>query len=190
MIGIIYEHRNKINGKRYVGQTIQTLEARKKEGYFNTKFANALNKYGWDNFETGVLWELESDNKNDLMASLNIIEETIIMSENLQDDNFGYNVKAGGFNGSFKHTPEAIEKIRQASLNRTSGRFVKGSQAWRLRAQVPPSEEHKQKVSDGLKKAYASGDRKPWNKDKKLTNAHIAAIKAGWQRKRLLQCVS
>lgn len=116
MVGIIYEHKNKINGKRYVGQTIQTMEARKREGYFNTKFANALKKYGWENFETNILWELESEDKYELIKQLNILEEIIVLSENLQDDEFGYNVKAGGFNGSFKHTPEAIEKIRVSSL--------------------------------------------------------------------------
>ena len=86
MVGIIYEHKNRLNGKRYVGQTIQTIEARKREGYYNTKFANALRKYGWGNFETTILYELESDDKAELVFGLNLLEEIIIMSESLQDD--------------------------------------------------------------------------------------------------------
>ena len=79
MLGIIYEHKNKVNGKRYVGQTIQALQARIKEGYFNTKFARALQKYGWENFETTVLLTIEKNTKQELIKALNIVEEKIII---------------------------------------------------------------------------------------------------------------
>lgn len=55
----IYIHKNKINGKIYIGQTCQDVEKRWKngEGYkgANNKFYNAIKKYGWDNFEHKVL---------------------------------------------------------------------------------------------------------------------------------------
>ena len=178
MIGIVYEHKNKLNGKRYIGRTIQSMKARMREGYYNTKFANALNKYGWENFETTVLWELESDNKEDLLHSLNIIEEIIIMSENLQDDKFGYNVKAGGFNGTFKHTPEAIEKIRLSSKRPNAGQFKKGATPWIKGRKVVQTEEHRLKVGLGLKAAYANGTRQAWNKGVIGTNKPGRKVKS------------
>lgn len=54
----IYKHTNKINNKVYIGQTCQQLEQRwkKGEGYKTcTKFYNAIQKYGWDNFEHTIL---------------------------------------------------------------------------------------------------------------------------------------
>lgn len=176
MIGIIYEHRNKLNGKRYVGQTIQELGARLRQGYNNTKFSNALKKYGWENFETSLLWELESEDREDLIESLNIIEEIIVLRDNLQDDNFGYNTKAGGKNGSFKHTPEAIEKIRIAGRKPNKGHFQKGYTPWIKGRSIKPTEEHKRKVSEGLVRAYANGTRNSWNKGKNLSVEHKEKI--------------
>ena len=55
----IYLHRNKINNKVYIGQTIQdNLNHRWKNGKGykeNEHFTNAINKYGWDNFEHIVI---------------------------------------------------------------------------------------------------------------------------------------
>jgi group I intron endonuclease len=56
----IYRHINKINGKSYIGQTCQKLSRRWKSGYGYTKerqptFYNAIQKYGWDNFEHEIL---------------------------------------------------------------------------------------------------------------------------------------
>ena len=58
---IIYQVTNKVNGKNYIGQTIQKLSARKgghkyemKQGS-NTIFYNAIRKYGWDNFSWCVI---------------------------------------------------------------------------------------------------------------------------------------
>jgi group I intron endonuclease len=169
MIGIIYEHKNKVNGKRYVGQTIQTLAARKREGYFNTKFANALNKYGWGNFETTILWEIEANDKSTLISQLNIIEEIIVMSENLQDDEFGYNVKAGGSNGTFKHKPEAIERIRLASKRPNRGQFKKGQVGVNLGKTWKNTDEYKRRHSVIMKDSYEKSGRKSGMFGKKHT---------------------
>lgn len=53
MIYTIYMHRNKINGKSYIGQTFQKPEERWKNGagYKScTYFYAAIQKYGWNNF--------------------------------------------------------------------------------------------------------------------------------------------
>ncbi len=56
---IIYLHRNKINGKCYVGQTCQKPETRwGKDGWHYHEqelFYRAIQKYGWDNFEHIIL---------------------------------------------------------------------------------------------------------------------------------------
>ena len=49
----IYLHRNKINNKVYIGQTIQPVENRWKNGNgYKTcsYFYNAIQKYGWGKF--------------------------------------------------------------------------------------------------------------------------------------------
>lgn len=54
----IYCHTNKINGKKYIGQTGGDLQKRFGEnGYSYRKqmFGRAIKKYGWDNFEHTVL---------------------------------------------------------------------------------------------------------------------------------------
>lgn len=60
--GIIYKVRNSINGKCYIGKTVKTLEARKKQHYSkflsgkyeSSLFYRSVQKYGWDAFE----WEV------------------------------------------------------------------------------------------------------------------------------------
>ena len=51
----VYVHTNKINGKRYVGVTSQEPEKRWNEGKGYTPrqphMYNAIQKWGWDNFE-------------------------------------------------------------------------------------------------------------------------------------------
>ena len=50
----LYVHINKINGKKYFGITCLNLKRRWKKGNAYKKcsyFYNAIQKYGWDNFE-------------------------------------------------------------------------------------------------------------------------------------------
>lgn len=57
---IIYKHTNKINGKSYIGLTQQNPKKRFKHGTGYPKrdqplFHKAIEKYGWENFETEIL---------------------------------------------------------------------------------------------------------------------------------------
>lgn len=90
----VYVYTNKINGKKYVGQTSRTLEQRAERngiGYKKcTKFWNAILKYGWENFEPNILYDdLTKEQANE-------IEIKLIRELKTQDDNFGYNIKYGG----------------------------------------------------------------------------------------------
>lgn len=91
MFGIIYLHKNKVNGRCYVGQTKQNPNRRwrKSDITFHSYksceiFYRALKKYGWDNFETTILVSCFSQ------ENINILEEYFINYYNSLAPN-GYN---------------------------------------------------------------------------------------------------
>lgn len=95
----IYAHINKANGKLYIGQTCRrNVETRfGKNGIQYKKclyFWNAIQKYGWDNFEHVVLMEGLSKKMAD------IIEIELIKKYRTTESSYGYNLSPGGSNGS------------------------------------------------------------------------------------------
>lgn len=80
----VYVHVNKINGKIYIGQTCNSLSIRagRKSGIgykHSTHFYNAIQKYGWENFEHIILIDSLS------LEMANIIEEELIKKYNSMD---------------------------------------------------------------------------------------------------------
>ena len=73
MRGFIYKITNKINGKSYIGQTIQNVKERFyqhcatkcSQSILNMVIHKAINKYGKSNFTIEVIEEVESTNLND-----------------------------------------------------------------------------------------------------------------------------
>lgn len=73
MRGFIYKITNKINGKSYIGQTIQDVKERFYQhcatscslDVLNMAIHKAIFKYGKSNFTLEVIEEVESDNLND-----------------------------------------------------------------------------------------------------------------------------
>lgn len=61
----VYMHNNKINNKKYIGMTKRKVEKRWQnngKGYSRqTKFFNAILKYGWDNFDHVILEHCETE---------------------------------------------------------------------------------------------------------------------------------
>lgn len=122
-------HINKINGKRYIGQTYNIKERWKCKGknYFaSIKFFNAIKKYGWDNFDHIIIKDkLYREEADELEKELIKKYDTI---------NNGYNLKEGGSRGDlsedslrkmsqsllkgYAEHPERREKIRQKALER------------------------------------------------------------------------
>lgn len=90
----LYYHQNKINGKTYIGITKRKLEkrwGRNGVGYRHCKyFYNAIQKYGWDNYEHVVyashLTREEACNMERLLVKL----------FHTDDNKYGYNMCDGG----------------------------------------------------------------------------------------------
>ena len=117
---VVYIAKNKINGKIYIGKTIDNLDKRKKEHYYHSEtkngsyFQRAIKKHGLENFEWSVLCECKS------IQELNNKEIELIKFFNSQNHKIGYNITSGGENNDvLKWHPkrdEIIEKIRQSNL--------------------------------------------------------------------------
>jgi len=95
MIGFIYKHTSP-SGKSYIGQTTLVPKIRWKKGsnYKGcTAFYSAIKKYGWENFISEILEEIEFDD----IAVLNKLEEKYVIQFNTLAP-YGYNLKAVGEN--------------------------------------------------------------------------------------------
>lgn len=100
----VYQHINKINGKRYIGITKQNPESRWGTDGINYKsspyFYSAIQKYGWDNFDHEILF-------SDLTKEEACIKEIeLIAYFQTQDKQHGYNIMEGG------SAPTIPEEIR------------------------------------------------------------------------------
>ena len=110
----VYVHINKINNKRYVGQTVYGDNPKKRWGNgtgYQTQqlFWRAIQKYGWDNFEHEIvasnLTKEEADN----------FEILLIEKLNTTNPQFGYNISHGGGGTLGRHpTEEQINKQKEA----------------------------------------------------------------------------
>lgn len=108
--GTIYKHTNIINNKCYIGYTTTTIEVRKQNGY-SAYFKNAIEKYGWDNFETTIL----EDNVH--INEIHEKEKYWIKKYNTVE--LGYNTTEGGEGRiGYVMPTETIDKIRLANLGK------------------------------------------------------------------------
>ncbi len=111
---LIYKAINKINGKIYVGQTKESISRRIARHVYENKyyFQKALNKYGIESFEISVIDYAETQ------ELLNEKEKYWIKTHNCMAPN-GYNLSLGGEGSSgYRHSIEAIERIRKAGQGR------------------------------------------------------------------------
>lgn len=119
----VYKHTNKINGKCYIGITSQCTNKRWRngKGYKGQIFYNAIQKYGWDNFEHEILYT----NLTEEEAKEKEIE--YIKKYKTNNNKFGYNATLGGDGiKGYIHNEESFFKIKnpimQFDLN---GTFIK-----------------------------------------------------------------
>ena len=110
---VIYCHTNRVNGKKYVGQTVQTMQARwhQHRAYalqgktFCSAFYNAIRKHGPDAFEHEVLGAAFTQ------ARANAVERKWIRELGSRAPD-GYNIEIGG--GFYERHPATIVKMRTA----------------------------------------------------------------------------
>lgn len=113
----VYMHRNKVNGKVYIGQTKQNVEQRwrKGEGYISSShFYSAIQKYGWDNFEHIIL------HTNLTSIEADYFETQYIKEYDATNPKKGYNLRTGG--------KENFSISIQAKENRTNIPKLTGEQ--------------------------------------------------------------
>ena len=138
-MGHIYCFTNKINNKKYIGQTINDDNARynqhmfsakhEHDSQYNSPFHRAIRKWGIENFNYKIL----AHDINDIEL-LNLLEEYYIDLYSSQVPN-GYNVESGGKNapkpkneehkikltwGQAKLSEEEIIELRMAYANHES----------------------------------------------------------------------
>jgi group I intron endonuclease len=124
---MIYLITNVANGKRYVGQTRNTISRRmaqhKHRAATGCPYAlhAAIRKYGWDYFRTDVLAKAETQDE------LNALEREFIESIRTISPN-GYNLTTGGEN--YVRSDETRRKISTAmkGTQRCKGRVVSAEQ--------------------------------------------------------------
>lgn len=108
----IYEHLNKINGKVYIGQTVNPQQRWKPNRYkTSTYFYAAITKYGWENFEHRILAQTEKYDQAD------ILEKYYISFFDSRNPQKGYNILQGGNSLGDYYSKEQNRK-RQGELRK------------------------------------------------------------------------
>jgi len=134
--------KNKINGKIYIGQTIRNIEKRFEEHRKKSRcraIYNAIQKYGWGNFEKD--WYECPDEDLDF-------DEDILVSEMGTLVPSGYNIREGGGSRG-KHSEESRQRMRKPKSEthaKNISEATRGEKNHNFGKTL--SGEHKQKLSD------------------------------------------
>ena len=162
-MGIVYEARNKVNGKRYIGLSTRSMKYRRYDhegaarNNSTTCFHRALRKYGFDSFEWRVL--MTKDDVNDLNES----ECACIKMLKTKAPN-GYNLTDGGKGSSSdiarwklseagkgkRHSKATKRKISEAGKGKKRSEATKRKMS-ECQKGKKLSEEHKRKISESGK---------------------------------------
>lgn len=209
----IYIITNKINGKKYIGQSVDP--ARRKASHFCATarglIGKAILKYGRESFGFRVLMTGATK------AEADYFEKAMIARMNTRVPH-GYNLSAGGESGAFGHikTPAHCQKLsisikascakHEVKARRSKAQLLRFSDPETRRKQAiyaqhacdsrpPISDETREKLKTSLKirwsdKAFKNKMRKAMKKvhsNKQFLVARGAAIKAGFAvRKKIL----
>ena len=131
---LVYQITNRLNGKRYVGKTLVSLDARWSahcrdalSGRLDTHFARAIRKHGVHVFDKCVLEECDTHD--------DLIEREIWWIDEVGSYHDGYNSTKGGDGGTWGR------KMSQASKDKLS----------KARMGMKFTDEHKRKLSESHK---------------------------------------
>lgn len=154
---IIYKATNKINGKSYIGQTIFSLKERKAQHINETLnkrdnryFHNAMQKYGFDNFDWKVI------HKCGIIEKLNKLEIFYIGYYDTFKNGYNLTLGGGGNNG-YIPSRETRKKMSEARTGMKYSDEAKKRLSESRKGKRPPmygkkhSEEAKRKMSESTK---------------------------------------
>lgn len=124
MEGIIYRWTNKVNSKKYIGQTIHPRKRYLQ--HYNGERADrqiidrAILKYGAENFDYTVLLTIHADTREELRGLLDEAEiASIRLEQSYYKTGLGYNMTLGGLSrGNFEHTEETKIKLSRMKKGR------------------------------------------------------------------------
>lgn len=157
--GIIYKIENLLDGKIYVGQTINHLERERFHFYslkgkyhHNEHLQNAYNKNGRENFKYTILSWAKSKEELDYQ------EKYFISKYNTLNRKNGYNFKNGGGNGApHQETREKISKLAKERFKDPKNNPMYGKCGMKNPMyKVPRSFETRKKLSN-------NNGNKPWH---------------------------
>jgi group I intron endonuclease len=178
MIYTIYKSVNRKTNQVYIGFDSKWPNRQKvhksasKNG--NSKFYNAIRKYGWDSFD----WEIIYQSK-DRDHTLNVMESYFI--EQYNSFNTGYNLTLGG-DGTFGHHVSEESKLKISLANKvpkpqTPEHSKKIGNSNRGKIRSPLTEDHKNKISISTK-----GVSKP------MSEVHIKNLQCHKNNQVTIQC--
>ena len=113
----VYIHTNKINNKKYVGITSQSINTRWKNGQGykdNDRFFDDIKEYGWEQFEHEIVAT------NLLKIDAEILEAELIEKYNSDNEEFGYNVSSGN-----KHISDLDDDTTSVNLTLRIPKHIK-----------------------------------------------------------------
>lgn len=147
---VVYEHVNKINGKRYIGITCKKPEERWGKngcGYrCSSYFFHAINKYGWDNFDHLILYVDLDENK----AKQKEIE--LIKKHNTTNSKYGYNLTYGGQG----NIPNSATRSKMSNSQKRVWLTDEYRQRMsKIRKTICSTDEFKRKASANSKKTWS-----------------------------------
>lgn len=145
----VYKHINKINGKIYIGITSLKVCRRwcRGKGYKTQFFYNAIQEFGWDNFEHIILFNNLTFNEAE------DIEKELIEYHKSNLEDFGYNKDSGGLINKMV-SESTKEKMRKNNwVVRNGGKLPLEVRQKISKSQIGKklSDEHKLKISKGCK---------------------------------------
>lgn len=144
---IVYCHTNLLNGKKYIGITCQTPEQRFRngKGYRSSPhFYNAIQKYGWDNFDHSILYyglSIEEAKKKEI---------ELIKRYKTRTEKYGYNISPGGEGACGEDSPWFGRHHTEETKKKMS----------KQRKGMKQSDESRRKRSDTLKGRIISEETK------------------------------
>lgn len=161
---IVYKATNKINGKSYIGKTIEdTIDKRKNEHLWNAEngighyFHRALRRYGANNFVWGILFKTDDINKLTKKE-----QDFISYHKTIRPD--GYNLTMGGKGSEGRYVSnETKKKIRKTEKNTKSSVQYRQKMSKRTKEQMSRL-GMKERLSRKAKERFESEEERERNR--------------------------